>query len=111
MKFLIDEDVPVKLLKFLAASGHDAVRATPATADLEIAKRAKKDGRILITLDKDFANTVIFPTTEFNIVQIRIHPPYADAITEAFQKFLSTVPPENIKGLMILEKEGHIRLF
>ena len=38
MKFLIDEDIPVKLLKELIAQGHDAVRVTPGSADIDIAQ-------------------------------------------------------------------------
>ena len=110
MKFLIDEDIPVKLLKELIAQGHDAVRVAPGSADLEIAQLAKRENRILITLDKDFSNTAIFPPAEFNIVQIRIHPPFAPVIISAFQKLLQSIPPEKFKGLLILLEAGNIRV-
>ena len=110
MKFLIDEDIPVKLLKELLSQGQDAVRVTPGSADLEIAQTAKRENRILITLDKDFANTAIFPPAEFNIVQIRIHPPFAPVIISAFRKLLESVPAEKFKGLLILLESGNIRV-
>ena len=88
MKFLVDEDVPLKLLKVLLRSGHDAVRAEIGSSDLDNALRAKREDRILVTLDKDLANPLRFPPSEFNIVRIHIHPPYAEPVIEAFQKLL-----------------------
>ena|SRR3989338_4062378 len=110
MKFLIDEDIPLKLLKTLLTLGHDCVRATPASSDLEVVERAEKEERILITLDKDFTNITIYPPTKFNIVRIQIHPPYADTIIEAFQKLLNSVPAKDFQGLIILQPKGHIRV-
>ena len=110
MKFLIDEDIPVKLLKELIAWGHDAQRVKPGSADPDIAQTSKRENRILITLDKDFANTVIFPPAEFNIVQIRIHPPFADILIEAFQKLLVSIPSNEFKNLIVLQAGGHVRI-
>jgi len=110
MNFLIDEDVPFKLLKTLEMFGHDCVRTAPASSDSEVAGRAKKEGRILITLDKDFTNIARYPPAKYNIVRIQIHPPYADAIIEAFKKLLNSVKPDEFKGLIILQPKGHIRV-
>ncbi len=110
MKFLIDEDVPAGLVKFLMSVGHDAVRVAPASPDPEIAKRAMRESRILVTLDKDFTNTALYPPREMNIIHIRIHPPYENTIVGSFRKLLSSIPPVKIQGLTILEKEGHIKV-
>ena len=110
MKFLIDEDVPVRLIKFLAEFGHDALRVKSSAADITIAQQAKDEKRILITLDKDFANTLLFPPKEFNIILIRIHPPYENSILEAVQSLLTKLPSKEFRGLIILSKEGHFRI-
>ena len=110
MQFLIDEDVPAGLVKSLISLGHDAVRVTPSSPDLEIAKRVKEESRVLVTLDKDFTNTALYSPHEMNIVHIHIHPPYSDTIINSFKKLLSSVPPVKIQGLTILEKEGHIKV-
>ena len=57
MKFLIDEDVPVKLLRTLTAAGHDARRVAQATPDPTVAAQAREEDRVLVTLDNDFTNT------------------------------------------------------
>ncbi len=109
-KFLADEDIPVKLIKTLSLWGHDAVRVDPSSTDMTNARRAKEEGRILITLDKDFTNLSLFPPSEFNIIHIGIHPPYADPIIEALRKLLSTCPPDKLKGLIILTEKGNLRI-
>lgn len=110
MKFLIDEDIPIKLIKTLLTLGHDAIRVNPASTDMTNAQRAKEEKRIFITLDKDFTNSLLFPPSQFNIIHINIHPPYADVIIEAVNKLLATRPTEEITGLIIVTKEGNFRI-
>ena len=109
MSFLIDEDIPVKLLKSLKELGHNALRVRPSSSDITIANQAKANQSILISLDNDFSNTKLFPPEKFDIILLRIHPPYEGIIVETVKKFLATVPAEKIKGLTILTTEGHVR--
>ena len=108
MKFLIDEDIPVKVISALIALDHKARRVKPTSADLANARLAKSEGEILVTLDKDFSNTLLFPPSEFDILLIRIHPPLADPIIEAIEKYLSS--ETKLKGLIILHPEGHLKI-
>ncbi|MBI4970816.1 MAG: DUF5615 family PIN-like protein [Candidatus Omnitrophica bacterium] len=112
MKFLIDENIPKKLLKALVSSDHDAVRVETSTRDAEIFERAKRENRILVTLDNDFIQLARFSSIHenFSIILVHIHPPYAGPITEAFTKLLKSVSEEKLKGLIILERSGHIRV-
>lgn len=108
MKFLLDEDVPLKLLKVLNAAGHDARRVVPSTPDPVAAAQASEEGRILVTLDKDFTNKSLYPPSRFTIVHIRIHPPYAEEIIEAFLRVLATLPSEPFRGLLLLDRTGSL---
>ena len=110
MRFLIDEDVPVALLKALQRLGHDAVRVTPSTPDPAIADRSRTERRILITLDKDFTNTKLYPPTHLTTVHIQIHPPYAQDVIAAFLNLLNTLPQEKWSGLIILQRANVIRV-
>ena len=109
MKFLIDEDVPFKLIKMLESLSHDALRVKEASADIDIAGQSKKEGRILVTLDKDFTNRTLFPPKEYNIIHIAIHPPYANTVVEAIITLLENVPPNELKGLIVLHRSGPVR--
>ncbi len=108
MKFLIDEDIPVKVIRAFAALGHEANRVKPGSSDQEIARLAKLENRILVSLDKDFSNTLLFPPSEFNILLIRIHPPLAAPVIEATRKYLAS--GKELKGLVILHPEGHLNI-
>ena len=110
MKFLIDEDVPVGLLKSLNALGHDCVRVSPSSFDRDVAKRAKSEERILITIDRDFLNVASFPPSKFDTILIQIHPPYANAIIPAFKRWLTAVSPKEMKGLTILNVSGFSKI-
>ena len=110
MNFLIDEDVPVKIMRELTAFGHNVTRVPTKSSDINNAKLAQSQNRILITLDKDFANTLLFPPTKFNIILIDIHPPYKNIILDALTKLLKTLPSKEFKGLIILMEDNFVRI-
>ena len=61
MKFLIDRCAGVTLAQWLRKQGHDVAEATdkgPDPGDEELLSRASTEGRILVTLDKDFGALV-----------------------------------------------------
>ena len=108
MRWLIDEDVPVKLLRILTTAGHDAIRVTAATPDAAIANQARAEDRILVTLDSDFTNQALYPPERFSILHIRLHPPNADAIVTAVMGLLAST--KSLKGLTLLGRTGAIRI-
>lgn len=111
IKFLIDEDVPLKLMKFMASKGFDVTRVPTGSTDTQVAALSRKEERVLVTLDKDFTNTAIYPPSEHNIIRIQIHPPYAQEIISAVEKLLASKDyVKYFKGLVILQKKGHIRI-
>lgn len=57
MRFLANDNFPRAAVSALAAAGHDIVwvrTAMPGAADSEVLARAGREGRILLTFDKDF---------------------------------------------------------
>ena len=62
MRFLLDENADARLIVYLQASGHDAVRLVtnyPAgLADRDVLAIARAEGRILVTNDRDFGELV-----------------------------------------------------
>ncbi|HEX6903267.1 MAG TPA: DUF5615 family PIN-like protein [Thermoanaerobaculia bacterium] len=62
MKLLLDSCVSLRICDELAAGGHDVLAAADwgkDPGDEEILDRAHKEGRVLITLDKDFGELAI----------------------------------------------------
>ena len=57
MRFLANENFPGQAVRALEASGHDVVwvrLVAPGSADSQVLARAAREGRILLTFDKDF---------------------------------------------------------
>lgn len=106
MKFLVDEDVPIRLISALKLLGHDAIRVEKSASDFSNAERSKKEGRLFISLDKDLTNRSMYPPKKYDILHVRIHPPMADTVIAAVKDLLEKVPLSKLKGLIILQKSG-----
>jgi predicted nuclease of predicted toxin-antitoxin system len=58
MKFLVDECLSTRLVRFLAAAGHDAIHVDDhdlaGRPDEEVLAKAVSDSRVLLSADTDF---------------------------------------------------------
>jgi hypothetical protein len=57
MRFLADENIPLRTVEVLRKQGHDVLWARtdcPGIKDRALLDRAEADGRLILTLDKDF---------------------------------------------------------
>jgi predicted nuclease of predicted toxin-antitoxin system len=65
MLFKVDENLPPFIAARLRDAGHEAVtvadQALSGASDEELAPRCKSEGRILVTLDLDFADIRAYP--------------------------------------------------
>ena len=65
MKFKLDENLDARLASLLRKAGHDAVTVRDeelrGISDTALVARCKDEERVLISLDKDFSNTLRFP--------------------------------------------------
>lgn len=109
MLFLVDENVRSEVAKFLTSLG-DVKRVPRSASDKAVAKIAEADWRILVTHDKDFANSLAYPPQRYaGIVILRIHPPAPDVIINALSNLFSKYNEEVLDGrLVILESDGFL---
>jgi len=57
MRLLADENIPRRAIERLRRKGHDVLaicESAPRTLDEDVMQLAEKEGRILLTFDKDF---------------------------------------------------------
>ena len=108
MRFIVDENIPRKVPKALIAKGFDVLIAPRKSEDIEIGKIAQRERRIILSQDKDFTNSVIFPPKNFHgIIRIRIHPPIASDILNALENLFFQCSPEDLEGeLILVERDG-----
>ncbi|MGH9104684.1 MAG: DUF5615 family PIN-like protein [Acidimicrobiales bacterium] len=62
MKFLVDAQLPAKLVSLLATAGHEAVHTSQLregnrTTDTALTALADEEDRVLVTKDRDFRNS------------------------------------------------------
>jgi len=61
MEFIVDESAGTAVVNYLRTAGHNVLavaEAMPQADDQDILARATRDGRILITNDKDFGELI-----------------------------------------------------
>ena len=111
MKFLIDENLPNAVFAELQEKGFDAIKVSPGAADYEIITRAKKEKRILLTLDKDFADILDYPPAGYyGIVCLRLKRPTAEEIIKRLNWILGRFVEEDFKGKLFIVTETGIRM-
>ena len=82
MRWLADECVDASLVTRLHEAGYDTVylaEAAPSATDADIVALARREGRLLLTEDKDFGDLVIRGRAEVpGLVLLRIDPRQRD---------------------------------
>jgi len=80
MRLLADENFPKPIVEALRAEGHDVLWARTDLAgasDIAVLDRAESEGRIVLTLDKDFWQITVQRRTSLEqsgVVLFRVHP-------------------------------------
>lgn len=110
MRFLIDENVHVKIIDYLVSQGHDVMRVPSGIKNGQVVSLAQTEKRILVTNDKDFANRLLYDPNKYaGIIIFRIHPPTIEKLTLALQSLFVGVGAQfdwNGK-LIIVEESGY----
>ena len=109
MRFLIDEDVDIRLIGVLRRLGHEAKRVPAGTHNGAVMRLAQTEKRVLITRDADFTDSVKFPPSQLpGIIHVDIHPPRVIPITASLKTLLAEIPETALVGrLFVLDESGY----
>lgn len=110
MKFLADVNIPQSLIYKLAEEGFDVLdtkKQKLVLADVEIIDIAKKEQRIILTLDKDFISLAQYPKYQVPTIVIRLMNQHPEKIVEKVLALLKN-QDENLlsKSLTIVKEEA-----
>jgi predicted nuclease of predicted toxin-antitoxin system len=108
VKFLLDENVDVRLAALLQERGHqvtsivrDYEHGLPDSVVLAIATGA---GSVLVTHDRDFGELVHKRgQSHAGVVYLRIRPPDINLVLARFEDLL-VLPPERLAGFIVLTR-------
>ena len=115
MKFVLDENLSPLHASELPALGHDAVSVVEiglsGSTDEGIREFSITEGRILVTLDADFANVIRFPADQTpGVVRLKLHPPTEQRIRQSILRALVLLKDINLDGCLAVVDEAKIRL-
>ena len=115
MKFLLDENLSPLHVGTLRALGYDTVSVAElglcGADDSGVRDAATKQGRVLVTLDADFANLLRFPPDETpGVIRLRIHPAIEEAIDSALRFAIPRLAGMRLAGKLVVVDERKIRI-
>nr|MDO8043435.1 DUF5615 family PIN-like protein [Candidatus Baldrarchaeota archaeon] len=111
-KLLVDENIPLSVMKWLQEEGHDVVRVSQVglkgEKDEVIIDFARKERRIILTLDLDFGCMYYF-SRDFAVIVVRVKPPTPQNILSWLRKAFKKIDLDKLdKGLIIISKKVRI---
>jgi predicted nuclease of predicted toxin-antitoxin system len=115
VKFLLDENLSPRHAATIRSWGHDATSVVESGLggkdDFAIRGAAVESGRILVTLDGDFANVLRFPPQGTpGVMRMRLHPPTEEAIENALQFAIARLTDISLDGKLVIVDEKKIRI-
>jgi predicted nuclease of predicted toxin-antitoxin system len=115
VRLLLDENLSPQHASALRDSGYDACAVfevgLSGAPDEEVRRFAIENGRVLLTLDADFANVLRFPPEQTpGVVRLKVHPPTEEKIWKAIQKALLVLQNVDFTGRLIVVDENKVRI-
>ncbi len=115
MNFKIDENMPVEVAELLKQAGYDAITVSGqdliGTSDSNLAKVCRKEKRVLITLDTDFADIRTYRPAEFSgIIVMRLNQQDKHHVLEVFRRAIRLFSKEKIEGHLWIVEEDKVRI-
>ncbi len=115
MKLLLDQGLPRGAVGTLRGSGFETVHASEvgmaAAADADILAYARREGRVIVTLDADFhALLATSNASSPSVVRIRIESLRADALAAMLVQVIAMCAADLTAGAMVSVDERGVRI-
>jgi len=115
VRLKLDENLGRRLRPLLAAHGHDVDTVVNeglgGADDNAVAAAAQREGRMLLTIDLDFADIARFaPGSHPGIVVIRVQEPRPSLVIAALTGLLARHTLDDLAGCTVIAQLGGIRV-
>lgn len=110
----LDQMLRADLAELLRSMGHDVVRASETgqarADDALILERARREQRILVTLDEHFGNWVVLPLSKhFGVIRVKAHPSSTENIAKILLPFLSSHSQTDFRDHLVIVSKNRVR--
>jgi predicted nuclease of predicted toxin-antitoxin system len=115
MKFKIDENLPIEFAELLASAGHDAstvaAQGLQGKDDRSLVDKCLEEGRILVTLDLDFADIWTYPPQDFHgFIVLRVGRQDRDHLIDVFRGVMPLMTREPLERHLWVVEETRVRI-
>ena len=91
MQFKLDENLPPSAAELLRSLGHDVMtvydQGLQSCTDPEVLAACQGEGRILLSLDLDFSNILVFPPERYaGLIVLRLRKPGPKAVLSLLRR-------------------------
>ncbi len=113
LKLLFDENIGTRVALALRASGYDVVSIiedAPGSTDIHVLKMARRENRIVVTLDRDFGALVFRDSKpHVGVIFLRLQKESVQNITFVLENVLQK-HADKLKGRFITASETDVRI-
>jgi predicted nuclease of predicted toxin-antitoxin system len=115
MLLIADANVFVPMVDGLRNMGHDVFdvkeQGLENLSDPEIFRLAQKEQRILVTMDKDFSNILLYPPGEHQgIIVVKLYRLKVADATKLFLDAMNDIKPEDFTGNLVIIDRSKTRI-
>lgn len=115
MRLFLDENLAPRHAADLRTDGHDAIAVVEVglsgASDEQVLRFAVDNGRVLMTLDADFANVMRFPPQQTaGVVRLKAHPATEEKIRAAIRRAVLFLRSIDLAGRLAVVEEDKIRI-
>lgn len=115
MRLKLDENLPPAAVELLRSAGHDVItvyeQGLKSCTDPEVLAACQAEGKVLISLDLDFSNILVFPPEHYaGLIVLRLHKPGQRAVLSLLRRVLPHLDAGFVKGRLWVVDEHRIRI-
>lgn len=114
-RLLLDENVALSVAEHLEKEGPDVATVREAgleaSSDAEVLGRAHREGRVVVTHDRDFAGVTRVPQPiPVGVVLVRCHDQRPSTVRGALGGLFSSPAGERLRGNLVVVTENEVRV-
>jgi predicted nuclease of predicted toxin-antitoxin system len=115
MKFKTDENLPTEAADLLRSAGHDAVtvgeQRLGGAVDSTLGAVCQREGRVLVTLDLDFADIRAYPPSRYpGFVVLRLSRQDKAGVLRVIARTIPLFTGEAVAGRLWIVEERQVRI-